>query len=328
MSVVAAQRAVPAILRPLMSFVLLLAMVAAVASAARASTIGPTNDWVPLSEGVKQGMLSAAFADKILHAGLEATCPGHVYQVGSKSYADGNIENGWFLGSYTGAYVTGSDTGVFYSNAHLVMDVYDNLRQPINQCYVKSQLEMVQAGSKNSTEYLVDPNSANFRIAAKSFVQETSADISRDRGEFALLQFLAGAEGLSIDTSVAGRLPKGSEVFMVSRRPNAYRGAGASSEPLIQRCHVMKHYSMPNSQPGIILTDCDNQEGDSGALYLIADQNNAGSLIPVAMTTGHLESGENQPWSLHNTDFAISLDDNFFNFDHGFKLSDLPHQGN
>ena len=336
MSVVAAQPAVPAILRPLMSFVLLLAMVGAFTSAARASTIGPTNDWVRLSEGVKQGMLSAAFADKILHAAVEATCPGHVYQVDGKPFEDGGTENGWFLGSYTGAYITGSDTGVFYSNAHLAVDQYDNLRQPLNQCFAQSFIDLVRTGSRNTNKFFIDPHSTSSKLGSPTPLRTSIKDVLGDRGEFVLLQFLAGAESLSIDTSVAGRLPVGSEVFMVSRRPNAFRGAAGGSrlEPLIQRCHVMKHYhdtgALPGSEalPGLVLTDCDNQEGDSGALYFVADPANPGDLIPVAMTTGNIESGENQPWSMGNTDVAISLDDNFFNFDHGFRLKDLPHQGN
>ena len=318
MSVVAAQRAVPAILRPLVSLALLLAMIAAFTSPARASTIGPTNDWVRLSEGVKQGMLSAAFADKILHAGLEATCVGHVSQVDGKPFEDGGTENGWFLGG---------STRWFYSNAHLAVDKFDTLRQPLDECLVQSFYDLIQARSRNTTQYFIDPTSADSELATLTPAVKTVAYLLDDRAQLALLRPVTGAESIRVDTWVAWRLPEGSEVFMVSRRPDAGRGA-TELEPVIQRCHVMKHYGSSETQPGLIATDCDNQEGDSGALYFVADPANPGDLIPVAMTARHAEFGENQPWSLNNTDVALSLDANFFKFDHGFRLKDLPLQGN
>ena len=315
MSVVAAQRAVPAILRPLVSLALLLAMVAAFTSSSRASTIGPTNDWVPLSEGVKQGMLSAAFADRILHAAVDAQCVGHTYKVEGKDYYDADSENGWFLGS---------NTQWFYSNAHFVADDYGNARQPVDQCYVQLFADIARDGLGNATKYLIDPSSPHSELGGLSGVlvhaHAVGPDFATDRARIALMKQVVGARGLSFDTTVASTLAVGSEVFMVSRPPNGFHTA---PETLIQRCHVMRHFSPSAGRPGLLATDCDNQKGDSGALYFVPDPANPGALLPVAMTEGNFESGENQPWSMDNSDVAIALDDNFFNFDQGFRLRDL-----
>ena len=298
---------------------LLVAFGALTASAARASTIGPTNDWVRLSEGVKQGMLSGAFAARILHAGFEVTCDGHVYNVAGKDFDNGAVETGWLLG--------GNNSELF-SSAYSMADRYGNLRQPLNQCYAQSFYDLVQAGSWHTVKYYVDPNSPGSKLGTLTPQGKVAQDIPKDRAQLALASRDPQGIGLPIDTALAAQLPEGTEVLKVTRRPNALGGGRGSSdlEPLIQRCHVMKHYNAgPEGLPGLIATDCDNKFDNRGALYFVSDPANPGDLIPVAMASRNIVSGENQPWSLQNTTIDIVIDANFFNFRQAVSLRDVAH---
>lgn len=272
----------------------LLAVASLWPSLAGAAIIGPTDDWQPLVSGARALGISSTMVSRILAAGVLLACPGTVH-------GNGGVLNGWFLGG---------DATSFYTNAHGVIDVgadrRPNFIEPLDQCQVRSYGDLVARGIKAAV-YGIDVPANRQALALGTFAPQHS-DASDDRARLRLLHSIAGAHALALPDFSQLRIGVGEEVIMVSMRPPAM------TEPEIQACHI-ESLSL-SSGSGQLFTDCDNNFGNSAALYFVRDPANPRMLLPIALHEGCYDRvGDHQPWNRDsNTAVALVLRGSFFAF--------------
>lgn len=262
---------------------------------ALAAIIGPTDDWKPLRSGARELGVSDEMVKRILAAGVKLSCPGTVHD-------NGGILNGWFLGA---------DASSFYTNAHGVIepgaDNKSNFIEPLDRCAVTSYRDLVAKGTQAAAYALALPTDRT-QMTLASFKPEGDAPV-RDRARLRLLRSIAGTKALALPDFGRISLTVGEQVLMVSLRPPAMQ------EPEIQACNIQS-LNLRGMGPGQLFTDCDNNFGNSAALYFVRDPSNPTMLLPIALHEGcHEKLGDHKGWNLEdNTAMAIMLRDQFFAF--------------
>ncbi len=259
-----------------------------------AAVIDGSSGWQPLRSGARTLGVSDRMVARILAAGLQMTCPGSVHK-------NGGALNGWLLGP---------DATSFYTNAHGVIDIgadrQANFIEPLDKCDVRSYRDLVARGARAASYGLSLPADRN-QLMLASFRPQSDSPV-QDRARLTLQHAIAGAAALSVDDVDHLGLAIGQEVLMVSLRPPVMR------DPEIQACHI-RAIDL-NGGPGELLTDCDNNFGNSAALYFVRDPADHSMLVPVALHEGCYEKlGDNQNWNPEdNTAVAIMLRRGFFSF--------------
>ena len=262
---------------------------------ALAAIIGPTDDWMPLRPGAHQLGISDQMVNRILAAGVKLTCPGTVH-------GNGGVLNGWFLGS---------DASGFYTNAHGVIDLgpdnKPNFIEPLDKCAVLSYRDLVAKGI-NATAYALSVPTNRSELALATFQPQGDSPL-RDRARLRLLRSIAGAKALALPDFDRISLSVGEQVIMVSLRPPGMR------DPEIQACTIQS-LNLRGRSPGQLFTDCDNNFGNSAALYFVRDPADPSMLLPIALHEGcHEKLGDHKGWNIEdNTAMGIMLGNSFFAF--------------
>ena len=262
---------------------------------AAAAIIGPTDDWKPLRVGARDLGVSEDTIKRIVAAGVGISCPG-------TEHGNGGALNGWFLGA---------DAAGLYTNAHGVIDIGTdkkaNLIEPLDDCRVRSYRDLMSSGAKATAYPLNLPNNRD-ELALGTFNPQTDVPY-KDRAHLMLMRAVLGAKALPLPDLTKLPLTVGEEIILVSLRPPAMR------EPEIQACHI-RAITQRRGMPGLVLTDCDNDFGNSAGLYMVRDPSSAGALVPVALHEScHQKLGDHKDWNAEdNTAIGILFGTPFFQF--------------